>query len=556
MNVKGKWVAGIRFDGDSAAGVLIHRTGNTSRVVGEFHRPRQKVENAESFAAIVRELAPGLKLKNLTLAFLLGDGPIAFEVKSFPVMKTSDFRKAATWYLQQNRRTEVENPCFGAWTHAPHGSIAVESVSDALLLETDQNNVDRLMVLGQQLGAGATFIVPVPFAYHSLMTDSETEVHSGTTLLVETREKDSALTVFQGDRLLLHRSVDLSPDPFELTLIDIPGIGEGNDGGGTATRAEPAVDVGISTTRLVTEIARTNQYVESRFQFDVEGICLTTGNETVREILEAECGLPVSTIASPHRGDEQDEEIFLAPHGAALKVIQGGETGLLPQVTSSRLARGMPLVPRRIVLRGAVQGLILVFVLQLAATMGMRYTEKQLGSVNAQYIAMVDRYIDPDFEARLSEWERHALTINRFRSNQYLWSDLGVVISRLMPAGVLLERLEGAVPENREIELAEDDPFAMDDPLAGTEEDAAYFEDDLGQPWFEIRGRAGHIDLVRSFMENLEESREFQHVLLVGADRDPEEERQDIVFQINSIPMVKRETYVNANLRAGRTEPD
>lgn len=545
-------MAGIRLDGESAAGVLIRGRGGEQRVVGEFCRPRGKLEEPGSFAAVLRELAPGLRMKHLTVAFLLGDGPIAFEVKSFPAMKGGDFRKAAAWYQVQNRRTDVELPCFGAWTQPSRGGIAREAATDALLLETDQVLVDELLALGESLGVASTVVVPVPFAYHALMNSAANDPGRGATvLLVETRERDSALTVFRDDRLLLHRSIDLSPDPFELTLTDFPGISD-SGGVGTAVETESA----ISTSRLVTEITRTRHYVESRFQTDVEHLYLTTGDETIRGVLEGECALPASPLASPHPGDEQDEEVFLGPLGAALRVARGETTGILPQDNTSRLASGFSRIPRKIVVSGAVRGVLLLLLLQLAASAGLRYTEERLARVNGRYIEMVDRYVDPDFEARLSEWEKYALTINRYRADQYLWSDLNVAVSRATPYGVLLDRIEGSVPANEEAVLEEDDPFAADDPLAGLEEGGGNgFEgaDEEERPWIEIRGTAGDIEPIRTFVANLEKSREFRNVLLQAADRSVEREGEEIEFRITCRPMVKRETYVVAR-EAGDAE--
>ena len=49
------------------------------------------------------------------LGFALADPDQTVEVRSFPSMERSDFEKAATWHLRKNRRTFLDNPCFGAW---------------------------------------------------------------------------------------------------------------------------------------------------------------------------------------------------------------------------------------------------------------------------------------------------------------------------------------------------------------------------------------------------------------------------------------------------------
>jgi Tfp pilus assembly protein PilN len=169
---------------------------------------------------------------------------------------------------------------------------------------------------------------------------------------------------------------------------------------------------------------------------------------------------------------------------------------------------------------------------------------------------MVDRYVDPDFEAKLSEWEKYALTINRYRADQYLWSDLNVAVSRATPHGVLLDRIEASVPANEEAAVVEDDPFAADDPLAGQEGAAVGFEgaDDEERPWIEIRGTSGDIEPIRTFVANLEKSRVFRNVLLQAADRDADRQGDEIEFRIACRPMVRRETYMAARNAVGGEE--
>jgi hypothetical protein len=534
-----RWIVGVavaRGDGHAA---LLRRTTSGIRLERTAKVTWSGEDDAADLRTLLREAAPGIRPNRIRLAILPAGGPFTIEVKSFPVMHSDDFDKAAEWYQKGNRRTRIEEPCFGRWLQGTDEAGPAPHEQEGILLETEDSLVQGLLDLGQGAGVSGTVVVPQPFALSALT--SSYMPGTDPVLLLSDGESETSLTAVAGRRLLLHRAVDLTPDPWEDSSGEEVGGGTGAD---YAVGLLSETATAVSKTKLQTELERTAHYLKTRFDVSPTTVVLPTPQAELERIIPQSTKLPVQILtesAEPRR--EWDRAGFLA-YGAALCAANRENVGILP--LPKRKKRELSFSPRlpRLPLRKAVGIALPVLLLAFAVIQGGKYlVAKRNGEMETRLETLGRQTVDPDLERRLARWERQALVLNHIRSAQYLWSELFRGLATSLPEGVVVDEVEGYVPKNEGIELEDLDPDYLADErkLWGFSVDES--EEDEAPALFTIRGRAPGLPEVRRIIERLEASPAFGKVTLStaaleGGSRAPG--AGPIHFELLCEPLVER----------------
>lgn len=522
-------VLGISRTGGEATAVYVRPSASGPPSVRSATAPWQEDE-AASIAKLVREIFPDGKPGNVPIAFILEDPSQTMEVKTFPALGPTDFRRAADWHFKKNRRTFLENPCFGAWPqeHRRGDGMPAEGI-EAVLFEADGDEVERHRVAARKAGIKRAYVVPQAFALESVVGEFDPDRPGDAELVLREEGGKGTMTVFQDGRILLHRSVDLAPDPFEMP---VPGFGEG--GGGTMTAAETT----ISTNKLLVEIRRTEQYLSSRFHTSPCSIALLVGHEGLAEFLGRETGLSVRSIAIPLEIPEKGDDSFLLALGAALRAQDPDSAGVLPQAggaSTERSASTRTLVAAT--KRAVIFSTAIVALTFLGAHFGLRSTERGNARLVEEFDQLVRRTSDPAEEHRLERWERRALALNRYRSFQYRWSEALRGLALSMPPRVSVREMNASAPSEERLAGI----FAD---LDGGEEMGWLIEET--EEWdpalLTIRGNAPGLAEVRLLLHDIEGRREFHGARLASAELSEAEgaEYGELDFSILCTPTVER----------------
>ena len=536
-----RWIVGLTVVRGEGHGALVRRTSSGPRLERTAHVDWSGEEDLADLRRLLREAAPGIRPNRICLAFLPCGGPLTIEVKSFPAMHSDDFDMAAEWYQKGNRRTRIAEPCFGRWLQEATGEGPAPAEREGILLETESALIDGLLDLGRRAGVARSVVVPQPFALSALA--SHYLPGTDTVLLLSEGESEPYLTAVAGNRLLLHRAIDLSPDPFEDTSLE-------EEEGGTSAAHVVGVLTGTQTSlsalKLQTELERTAHYLQSRFDVAPKAVLLPTPHLELEHAIPRATELPVQILAESVEPGREWERAGLLAYGAALRAASEVQIGALP--LPRRKKRQLTFSPRirlpRIPLRRAVGIALPVLLLAFGLMQGGRYLiTKRNGEEAARLETLSRQTVDPDLERRLARWERQALVLNRVRSAQYLWSELFRELSVSLPPGVRVDDVEGSVPRNEKIELSDLDP----DYSGGNESFWAYSgegaDEEEAPPVFSIRGKAPGLAEVRSIIERLEKSPAFGKVTLSTAALDGEDGDRGggpIRFELLCEPLVER----------------
>ncbi len=528
---------GIAVTGDQARVALLSGESLNSTVERLVTMPWYKSDPSRSLHDILKETAPGNRPKRIRLGFALGDPHQTVEVRSFPLLERGDFQKAALWHLRKNRRTFLKNPCFGAWLQrVREGSRDATEGVEGVLIEANGDEVVSLTEAGRKAGFKDCVVIPKAYSLKSLGAGAGGEERNETELLLLHQDGKGTLVAHCGSRLLVYRSVDLEPDPFDIFIADRDVTESAGDGSRVATMAEPRVR--ISVAKLLTEIERTEQYLGTRFHLRPASVKILDRDDALGRTLATGTGLSVSSFTPPAVENVEWDGEYLVAYGAARKALEKGEEGRLPQKgVSRRKKRAESSLSIKKIGSLLVRVLPLVLAAWLATDYGVRRVEKGNGEMRERLKSIARESLDPELESRLASWERKALTTNRFRSFQHRWSETLVALSALIPPGVVLDNVTAEAPERDEFEPSYYEYNPDEDPFAWLLEEPE--EDETG-PEFTIAGRTRSIDEVRRFVETLEADERFRAVTLLSAGREEDDPSGDLLFEIRSVPEVMR----------------
>ncbi len=540
MRKRAKFLVGIHVGESRMDGVLLRGGRRAEKPLRRLAREWARGADIplESFLS---ELVPEAKLRNLAVAFLLDRVQFAFERRTFPFMDPSDFLRATRWYGENNRRTDLENPHFSAW-HQPGAPTGERHEAiDSLLLETDGDEVDRLLEAVTRAGIKKYGLIPAPLAWQSFLPSRLEEDHVDTAVIVELGRESGNLTVYEGNRLVIHREVDLAPDPFDLSkdelAISLTPVDE-TVATAVLTKPEPAV----STSKLVTELQRTAHYVESRYSIVPEAVYLTGPDPELTEALSHSLGWKTGTLLTGQEALVSWGEPFAACVGSAMRLGSGESVGLIPdRAPRTRLMRELNRQRNWLVngaLRGLLGALLVLLLIQLGSYIGTRNRDQ----LSDRVARLTESYELPELEARLTEWERSALTLNHFRSMQFLWSEVFRSVGTGVPDRLSLSLVSGEVPGLSEMDLEAVDPLAIPDPLADVWDDE-WEEEEASVPWMTLQGTSVSMHPIRELIRSLEKSPPFRQVILESAEYDEDKSDGTLLFLVRCRPAVDRTTW-------------
>ena len=320
-------------------------------------------------------------------------------------------------------------------------------------------------------------------------------------------------------------------------LVYCTGTDSGGDGSPVGTMAEPRVR--ISAMKLLTEIERTEQYLGTRFHLQPASIRIADHDDALERTLAEKTGLSISVYEPPAVENVEWDGDYLVAYGAARKTLEEGDGGRLPQKGISRKKK-RPESSLSLKKAGSIMFRVfpLVLVAWLAADYGIRRVENGNGDKRERLRSIARESLDSELESRLATWERKALTINRFRSFQYRWSEALVTLSEMIPPGVVLNQVSAEAPERDEFEPSYYEYDPEEDPFAWLLEDP---DEDQTGPSITVTGRTRSIEEVRSFVETLEAHDRFRAVTLLSAGVDEDDPSGDLLFEIRSVPEVIRD---------------